>query len=30
MKILQDMMSRDNVIAVVGENEYKITQHSRH
>ena len=26
MKILQDMMSRDNVIAVVGENEYKITQ----
>ena len=24
MKILQDMMSRDNVIAVVGENEYKI------
>ncbi len=26
MKIIQDMMNRDNVIAVVGENEYKITQ----
>lgn len=24
LKILQDMMSRDNVIAVVGENEYRI------
>ena len=26
IKILQDMMSRDNIIAVVGGNEYKITQ----
>lgn len=26
MKILQDMMSRDNVIAIVGENEYRIAQ----
>lgn len=24
MKLLQDMMSRDNVIAIVGENEYKL------
>lgn len=26
IRILQDMMSRDNVIAIVGENEYRLTQ----
>ncbi len=26
MKIIQDLMNRDNVIAIVGENEYKVMQ----